>query len=465
MAAAAGDSGTEMWERLYRCADCDEAAPLGAIDPDDGHWYCKACWEEFVKDESPTVPQAPAEAPKEDVEAAEVLANVQEAAEVPKEEAADVPKEEAVRLNMAMFAALRLIVASAVAARFLGDTFAMVAGLISATHANEKQPKKEMIQSQNRTRARARAARWFRKRQRERGTRGDQGDMQEKEQEDKQDATKWCGGTPAWWWQGVAKEPDPTGNHLKLVWWPKMCRWAVKVVSKTDGEDIQPVAKTSPSRMPKLNIEHRQAVARQNALREERRADVAKRKAQDKDDEDALVHYMILAQNEHASPALAEVKRKPKPVERAVIHAMYLAAVEVISTGLISMSTLHKLVWAIQTAWLLAGGWHCLTRRCCVELSMYSTWMMTESWELTSEAGLCPSFPLSSDSSAGQTGSVFPRRHCGGCMISFVPPPPGDDGQLARPMTLYKCSTADHPYRRRRPADVLRLLWPARPMT
>ena len=39
---------------------------------------------------------------------------------------------------------------------------------------------------------------------------------------------------------------------------------------------------------------------------------------------------------------------------------------------------------------------------------------------------------------------------------------------LARPMTEHKCSTADRPYRRRRPADVLCLLWvlcPARSTT
>jgi len=47
-AAEAGDE-----ERLYRCAECGEAADLGAVDEEDGQWYCKACWESFLGDDAP----------------------------------------------------------------------------------------------------------------------------------------------------------------------------------------------------------------------------------------------------------------------------------------------------------------------------------------------------------------------------------------------------------------------------
>jgi peptide subunit release factor 1 (eRF1) len=35
-------------DRLYRCAECGDAAKLGAIDEADGLWYCKACWEALL---------------------------------------------------------------------------------------------------------------------------------------------------------------------------------------------------------------------------------------------------------------------------------------------------------------------------------------------------------------------------------------------------------------------------------
>eukprot|EP00746_Dinoflagellata_sp_MGD_P166880 gnl/MRDRNA2_/MRDRNA2_97080_c0_seq1.p1 gnl/MRDRNA2_/MRDRNA2_97080_c0~~gnl/MRDRNA2_/MRDRNA2_97080_c0_seq1.p1 ORF type:complete len:584 (+),score=105.27 gnl/MRDRNA2_/MRDRNA2_97080_c0_seq1:124-1875(+) len=35
-------------DRLFRCAECGDAARLGAIDEADGLWYCKACWEALL---------------------------------------------------------------------------------------------------------------------------------------------------------------------------------------------------------------------------------------------------------------------------------------------------------------------------------------------------------------------------------------------------------------------------------
>jgi len=35
-------------DRLFRCAECGDAAELGAIDEADGLWYCKACWEALL---------------------------------------------------------------------------------------------------------------------------------------------------------------------------------------------------------------------------------------------------------------------------------------------------------------------------------------------------------------------------------------------------------------------------------
>jgi hypothetical protein len=35
-------------DRLFRCAECGDAAQLGAIDEADGLWYCKACWEALL---------------------------------------------------------------------------------------------------------------------------------------------------------------------------------------------------------------------------------------------------------------------------------------------------------------------------------------------------------------------------------------------------------------------------------
>mmetsp|Transcript_59490 Transcript_59490/g.184568 ORF Transcript_59490/g.184568 Transcript_59490/m.184568 type:complete len:277 (-) Transcript_59490:131-961(-) len=38
-------------ERLYHCAECGKSAELGAIDEEDGQWYCKGCWEALLADE------------------------------------------------------------------------------------------------------------------------------------------------------------------------------------------------------------------------------------------------------------------------------------------------------------------------------------------------------------------------------------------------------------------------------
>jgi len=35
-------------DRLFRCAECEDAAELGAIDEADGLWYCKACWQALL---------------------------------------------------------------------------------------------------------------------------------------------------------------------------------------------------------------------------------------------------------------------------------------------------------------------------------------------------------------------------------------------------------------------------------
>mmetsp|Transcript_108416 Transcript_108416/g.317180 ORF Transcript_108416/g.317180 Transcript_108416/m.317180 type:complete len:304 (-) Transcript_108416:120-1031(-) len=35
-------------DRLYQCAECGKAADLGAIDEEDGQWYCKGCWEALL---------------------------------------------------------------------------------------------------------------------------------------------------------------------------------------------------------------------------------------------------------------------------------------------------------------------------------------------------------------------------------------------------------------------------------
>lgn len=40
-------------ERMFKCNECGEAAELGAIDEEDGQWYCKACWESFLGDDAP----------------------------------------------------------------------------------------------------------------------------------------------------------------------------------------------------------------------------------------------------------------------------------------------------------------------------------------------------------------------------------------------------------------------------
>jgi len=51
--ARSGGSGgnkesTENADRLYHCAECGLAADLGAIDEEDGQWYCKSCWEALL---------------------------------------------------------------------------------------------------------------------------------------------------------------------------------------------------------------------------------------------------------------------------------------------------------------------------------------------------------------------------------------------------------------------------------
>merc|ERR1719235_1237340 len=34
----------EQETRMYKCAECDDAAEVGAHDEEDGLWYCKCCW-------------------------------------------------------------------------------------------------------------------------------------------------------------------------------------------------------------------------------------------------------------------------------------------------------------------------------------------------------------------------------------------------------------------------------------
>jgi len=47
---ALGDSGIDIVqhdeddERLYRCNECRQSPPFGAVDEEDGQWYCKGCW-------------------------------------------------------------------------------------------------------------------------------------------------------------------------------------------------------------------------------------------------------------------------------------------------------------------------------------------------------------------------------------------------------------------------------------
>lgn len=38
-------------DRMYHCGDCGLAADLGAIDPNDNQWYCKACWLSLLQPE------------------------------------------------------------------------------------------------------------------------------------------------------------------------------------------------------------------------------------------------------------------------------------------------------------------------------------------------------------------------------------------------------------------------------
>merc|ERR1712048_71719 len=40
--------GDEDDARLYVCAECGESPPLGAVDEEDGQWYCKDCWEKLL---------------------------------------------------------------------------------------------------------------------------------------------------------------------------------------------------------------------------------------------------------------------------------------------------------------------------------------------------------------------------------------------------------------------------------
>jgi len=35
-------------DRIFRCAECRDAAEFGAVDEEDGLWYCKACWEALL---------------------------------------------------------------------------------------------------------------------------------------------------------------------------------------------------------------------------------------------------------------------------------------------------------------------------------------------------------------------------------------------------------------------------------
>jgi len=92
-------------------------------------------------------------------------------------------------------------------------------------------------------------------------------------------------------------------------------------------------------------------------------------------------------------PAFATHLGDSLPVEQAISYAVCLAFQEVAATGFLSRATRDKLVLAQDAASAIVDGWHCLTGSGCIALSMYVTWMLTGSWELTRRAGACPSFP------------------------------------------------------------------------
>ena len=75
---------------------------------------------------------------------------------------------------------------------------------------------------------------------------------------------------------------------------------------------------------------------------------------------------------------------------------------------------------------------------------------------------------IGDDGQLMSAGSCLPPVLCLSTNAVWLTFPVGDHGQLMSagscPPLWYKCCTADRPYRRRRPADVRWLLWPARPM-
>jgi len=77
-------------DRTYHCAQCEEAAELGAIDDDDGQWYCKACWESLVEAAEEGA-EAEAEAAEEGAEEAAEDASKEPAATPTKDTKAEAP--------------------------------------------------------------------------------------------------------------------------------------------------------------------------------------------------------------------------------------------------------------------------------------------------------------------------------------------------------------------------------------
>jgi len=69
-------SSSESWEwdaktcsykyglgfRLHTCAECRMSPQFGAVDPDDGKWYCRSCWQKYLP--GAAVPMDPAVAPQ-----------------------------------------------------------------------------------------------------------------------------------------------------------------------------------------------------------------------------------------------------------------------------------------------------------------------------------------------------------------------------------------------------------------
>eukprot|EP00747_Dinoflagellata_sp_TGD_P119752 gnl/TRDRNA2_/TRDRNA2_173084_c0_seq3.p1 gnl/TRDRNA2_/TRDRNA2_173084_c0~~gnl/TRDRNA2_/TRDRNA2_173084_c0_seq3.p1 ORF type:complete len:190 (-),score=29.65 gnl/TRDRNA2_/TRDRNA2_173084_c0_seq3:93-662(-) len=108
---------------------------------------------------------------------------------------------------------------------------------------------------------------------------------------------------------------------------------------------------------------------------------------------------------------------KLKPVELSCVYVAVVALAELLSTGVISPSTRDRLQYASMAARLITMGWHCSTHFWCANLSMYITWKMTQSWALTVEAYLFPSFPPSHDDQSLQ--ATAPRA-----IEPYVPKPP-----------------------------------------